>query len=276
MRGIYNIIAVLVFTNLLSITDSMAQTVHAILVGDTDDGTIGRGVQSNLEKMKQLLDNLGSDGGIRVEITEITGSKFGCAPINQAARQLQTSKNDAVIFYYAGHGYRLPGDSVETLPFPRFFCKTKENDEDADLADIAKQIESNSSLTVAPPRFLVAIADACNEIFPGNLTGAAAQPASIISTGLRHLLLGYSGEVIMAGAVPTENSYYLDSITGGGFFTNQLLLSINNEIKRSVAAPMWSVVIANTKRRITVPTTPKPVLQDPIVKIVRLNSVSTN
>ena len=133
-----------------------AQTVYAILARDTVEGPIG--VDVSLSKMQGLLDQLGKEGAVKVVVNaRVQGDAFGCAAIRKAVAQTPWTKDDTVLFYYAGHGYK---DSPDQL-FPGLDCRTSLADQRTDLSAIVKMI-SHPGAASYPPRLLIAIADACN------------------------------------------------------------------------------------------------------------------
>src|SRR5262245_5677188 len=86
-------------------TEAQSQKVHAILVADTLDGSIGPGIQENVKNVGALLGSLEIVGEIEVSRAEVTGDAFSCKSILEAVDRLQVEPNDAVLFYYAGHGF---------------------------------------------------------------------------------------------------------------------------------------------------------------------------
>src|SRR5215213_3344111 len=99
---------------------AQAQTVHAILIGDTEDVTIGGGIVSNLNKMKAFLRQVHEEGEITVKTVEVKDGEFNCGQILKVIRDVRVEPDDAVFFYYAGHGFRR---SVTQTQFPEFDCR---------------------------------------------------------------------------------------------------------------------------------------------------------
>jgi hypothetical protein len=129
-----------------------AQKLHVVLVGDTKDRTIGKGVKENIKTLETLLGSAERDGEISVSRTEIKGDDFNCKRIREAVIQLNIGSTDAVLFYYSGHGFRHT-----QAQFPEFDCRRTSDPDLADLSGIGDLIKAKK------PRFLLAIADACNK-----------------------------------------------------------------------------------------------------------------
>lgn len=245
-----------------------AQTVYAVLTGDTVEGPVG--VDVSLSKMQALLKQLEREGAVKVVVnTSVQGGAFGCDAIRKAVAQTPWTKDDTVLFYYAGHGYK---DNPDQL-FPGLDCRTSVTDQRTDLNAIVKII-SHPGAASYPPRLLIAIADACNEGPEFVLAAAAGQPAAGIKRkeAFRKLFLGYKGTIIMAGSKPGEYSYY--ALSQGGFFTStRLLPAIDNAINAGNDAT-WSAINDAATKPIKLPENGQgQKLQDPISN-VSLESVS--
>jgi GH25 family lysozyme M1 (1,4-beta-N-acetylmuramidase) len=233
---------------------SIAQTVHAILVADTFDTVIGAGVAENKANIASFLGNVKDLTGLNVATTEVDGANFTCKSIIDAVNGLNVSADDVVFFYYAGHGFRR--DSSQTQ-FPEFFCGGP-RDPTETLSQAVNSIKARQ------PRLIIAIADACNRIAePAPAAAAAPALGGDRKGALLRLFKAYRGALIMSGAIPGEYSWYMTAGASlGGFFTNQLLVAINQNINRSGPNVRWEAIAADAVKPIFVPTNP-PVTQTP-------------
>lgn len=75
--------------------------VRVLMVGDTND-QIGGIFQTELNKMQELL--TAAVGANKVDITVLKGTNASPDKILEYYRNLQTGKDEAIVFYYAGHG----------------------------------------------------------------------------------------------------------------------------------------------------------------------------
>jgi GH25 family lysozyme M1 (1,4-beta-N-acetylmuramidase) len=233
---------------------SIAQTVHAILVADTLDPTIKAGVAENEANIASFLENVKSLTGLNIATTEVDGTNFTCKSIIDAVNGLTVSSDDVVFFYYAGHGFRR--DSSQTQ-FPEFFCGGP-RDPTETLSQAVEQIKAKQ------PRLIIAIADACNKFTEPPPAAAAAPVPGVDRKGaLLQLFKAYRGTLIMSGAIPGQYSWYMTAGASlGGFFTNQLLVAINQNIDRSGPNVRWEAIADDAVKPIFVPTNP-PVTQNP-------------
>jgi GH25 family lysozyme M1 (1,4-beta-N-acetylmuramidase) len=234
---------------------SMAQTVHAVLVANTLDPKIGAGVVENKANIASFLNSVQSLTGLNVASTEVDGANFSCKSVIDAISHLNISADDVVFFYYAGHGFRR--DSSQTQ-FPEFFCSAP--------GEVTETLsEAVASIKEKQPRLIIAIADACNRITEPPPAAAAQAPAFAVDRkgALLHLFKDYRGTLIMSGAIPGEYSWYMTAGSSlGGFFTNQLLAAINQNINLKGPSVRWEAIAIDATKPIFVPANP-PVTQNP-------------
>jgi len=234
--------------------------LRAILVGDTLDAAIGKGIIANLRNLESFLRALELDGKIGVSKVEIKGNNFNCKSINEAVAQLAVDPTDAVLFYYSGHGFRR---GTTQSQFPEFDCMRGSDPDQAGLKTIADDLARTKK-----PRLLLAIADTCNKpteaYFPAPPKAFAPVQRQ---AAFRRLIADYGGTLIMSSSVPGEYSYY--TIQGGalgGLFTNQLLQTIDQKIKIDGANVRWEDIVTEAKKIISIPpqsATDQPLYQHP-------------
>ncbi len=239
-----------------------APTVHAVLVGDTQDPTIGVGVTANLNKMRAFLSQVRNEGSITVVVKEVEGDNFSCSEILNAIRSISVKANDAVIFYYAGHGFRRARTQTQ---FPEFDCRRSQSPDRVDLSGVTNAIlkYGTSGSKAARPRLVIAIADACNNaiIEEGEIpreVGPKITPRANRTQAYKQLFLHYSGTLIMSASVPGTEAWYLQT---GGFFTTQLLGALDVHT-RTLTEARWEAIADDATRQIFIPkntpTTQKP------------------
>jgi hypothetical protein len=234
-----------------------AQKIYAVLTADTTDGSIGPGIAENLKNIKGFLQVVNSLTNIDIPITEISGSQFNCKNIETALNGVNPTAGDTVLFYYSGHGFRRTSDQSK---FPEFDCRRTADPDQVDLSTAVAKLQKKK------PRFVLAVADTCNVEMPPFAAPAAAgiSPSDQVrKAALLHLFEDYSGTLMMSGAIPGEYSWYMTSGSAlGGFFTNQLLKTINVKIGDEGPKIRWEDVATDATKPIFVPTNP-PSIQNP-------------
>jgi hypothetical protein len=238
---------------------AQSQKMHAILVGDTLDASIGVGIRKNLDNMNSFLNSVRTVGAISTEITEIKDDTFNCKSIQQAVERLNVDPNDTLFFYYSGHGFRR--DTTQTK-FPEFDCRRTSDPDRAELAGIVNDLVQSKK-----PKFLLAVADTCNK----EITASIAAPAAAFEASeadkraaFKRLFGGYSGTLMMSGSVPGEYSWYMVAgSTLGGFFTNQFRQAIVQKISEQGPRTRWEDIAVDATRPIFIPQLAGPTYQNP-------------
>ena len=93
--------------------------LHLLTVADTHDSLIGsgcgvdaEGVQAMMEEAAHLLD-------VPLESRMIRGDLFQYEVVADAVKAIDPGSDDAVVFYYSGHGFRTP-NKPERWPYMAF------------------------------------------------------------------------------------------------------------------------------------------------------------
>jgi hypothetical protein len=229
---------------------SFGQTVFAVLVGDTNDGQLGPGVQANITGVKNLLSQIKTEAGINVVIEpDVKGDDFGCAKIREAVNNVPWTPRDAVLFWYSGHGDRSHSD---TKIFPMLNCLRHREDTETETDDIVSQV-LNPGPTRRPPRLFITIIDACNKSFGESPAIVANEPnVEARKDAFRKLLLNYAGAIVSSSSVQNQYSYYYGD-NSGGYFTKQFLRTINDVSIARGTGVSWDQVLAAATKQILVP-----------------------
>lgn len=242
---------------------AMAQKVHAVLVGDTNDFKIGDGVAGNLNLVRGLLNAAKNGGQIDMEILVVSGDAFTCSNINKAVADLNVGPTDTVFFYYAAHGYRTAQTPTK---FPDFDCK-RPGDAAGASAGMSAVVQTISD--VKKPQFLIAIADTCNELLPSAPFAEGKSIAGVEPAAWRRLFLRYKGKLLLSGVTPGPKQYswyWTGGPDASGVFTRQFLDAVRGTMQKvaeegNPELARWSTIYRASIRNIIVDKTGK--LQQP-------------
>ncbi|MCA1510215.1 caspase family protein [Bradyrhizobium sp. NBAIM01] len=252
-----------------------AQTIHAVLVGDTTDPTIGVGITENLRKMRNFFRQAQTEGELNIVVTEVKDAAFNCPSIVKAVKALPVQADDTVVFYYSGHGFRRVNTQTQ---FPEFDCRRTQDPDRAELAGVANLVLKPPAGSTTPPRLVIAIADTCNRQIelPEQAVGpAAAGVRPSRKAAFRRLFLQYSGTLMMSGSTPGEFSWYMNSgLQIGGFFTNQLLRAIDSKMATQVADVRWEDIATDASKKIFIPRPEEETTQTPQFAMLNLSAQS--
>jgi hypothetical protein len=226
------------FVFLLAAQAVQSQTIHAILVGNTVDPNIGRGDKLDLDLMRGLLQDTARLTGAPLKM-KVFDTSIIRSEIMNAVTGLNPGKDDTVIFFYTGHGYRMSS----------FRNKWPAMSLDGNYGGSAglDLKWAYDTLKRKNPRLLIVMADACNSIVP---TGSIDTHMSVAfgegnAAGYRKLFLQDKGGVLASSSVPGQYSY---SGTTGSQFTVQFISSIKSELSSS--NPTWKGVMTKASRPI--------------------------
>lgn len=95
--------------------------MYLLIVADTLDKTIGSAVAKDVTKVIATFDAICSYLGITRVTNIIYGKNYSKAAVQNAIAKLRPSHTDIVVFYYSGHGFRLP--EKPALKYPNLKLK---------------------------------------------------------------------------------------------------------------------------------------------------------
>lgn len=107
----------------LVVTTTQAQTIHAIVVCDTNDERTGKGAIRNLKHIQQLLQAIAASASYDLSTTVITSGtaknsrKIKASDITGTLQMKMIKPQDIVFFYFSGHG-GASRDHLDSLPIP--------------------------------------------------------------------------------------------------------------------------------------------------------------
>ena len=192
--------------------------VHALLVVDTLSG-LGESVKVDGERIDKLLsENLPRD---RAEIRVLTGKDVNAEAILAYYRNLKVGRDDALFFYYAGHGATDPEKG-------HFLALQELNAKPLLRADLRRAMQEHQ------PGLVVLMTDCCSSRFklPGKTRRVYTDggTARTIQPVLRCLLYQSRGVVDITAA--SGNASFGDD-HDGGIFTRTFDKLVRAEMPRS-------------------------------------------
>jgi len=230
-------------------TFSMAATLHAIVVSDTNDSSIGTSVQVDMRKLQGLMSNISKHTGLTLNPRYISGNQLSLANVNQAINGISAGSDDVIFFYWTGHGHNA-GDSV--LPT----MNIKEWQETLGLSVVKATLERKK------PRLLIIIGDTCNK--PTRTSREAETIRNENPENYKELFLKYRG--IIAASSSKKGQFSYGNPQTGGLFTSVFLGSLSTELSSS-GRPGWGALMKRTDMPINVGPS---VTQDPNIALVEV------
>ncbi len=206
----------------------MAKTLHAILVADTvhDISSITR---PDLAKWQQELRVISKHTQMTLKEKSFSGREFQKDVVSNYIKDLAVGADDAVVFFFSGHGYRTAQKNTP-CPFLMFeFYK-----QGIDLKWVSDTISDKK------PRFALIMSDCCNNYVERGFTNEGKNIQVNLSTiqpnnrGYRQLFCNAKGCVLISSCSPGQFSY---GSRFGGLYTQCFFASLNKEL--SEKTPSW-------------------------------------
>ncbi len=208
-----------------------AATLHAILAANTLDEYIGPAVTQDIEQVRQELQTIAESTGMLVRRVELTGTQLRKAALMDTISGLQPAPDDAVLFYFSGHGFSL--QSKDAWPYMSML-----SDEALDQKWVF------DTLAAMQPRLLLVISDSCNNVIPeayapDTSLGRQFKAAGDARENYQALFLHARGAILASSSQHDEVS---STFTNGSAFTQQFFAALHNAVARS-QQPTWKNVM---------------------------------
>jgi len=139
------------------------EKMFLFVVADTKDATVGKSTETDLKNVSGLFNSLAANLGItKVIPVYISGDGYSKAAVEVALLALEAQKPapiDIVVFYFSGHGFRLPGDQGK---YPRMSFRTAQNKANEEVGDNISLEEVYKRINALKPRVNLVLGDCCN------------------------------------------------------------------------------------------------------------------
>ncbi len=233
------------FTKIWETDGSSARggTLHAIVVADTNDPSIGSSTQTDLMNMQALVTKISQHTGLTLTGGAITGNDFTLSHVNAAINGLAVRENDVVFFFYGGHGFN-PGDGR----WPAMSFRGRH----------LKMTEVRNLLLQKKPRLLIVMVDACNAL--SNRDDFIYSRATEKPENYRELFLNYRGTIVASSSKRGQYAWSNEAV--GGLYTDAFLRNMNQELASS-GRPSWKELM----ERANTPLMVNEVAQEPQSKV---------
>ena len=211
---IYAFLALLLsFT--VSVTAADAQTVHALLIIMDDDDKIGKSVDIDRKRMKQLLGVVQNEIG-EVKTTTLLSSKDTATrdEVLSWVQNINAESNDIVFIHYSGHGGMNPNGETFLVTEGKWLFR-------AELVNALERVKL--------PRLTLLITDCCSSLVQSDIEPKLQSSRSmtrLTQRVLQNLFLEHKGFLHVTGA--TEGQYSWTNNVSGGWFTKNLINALDS------------------------------------------------
>jgi hypothetical protein len=239
--------------------------LYLLIAADTLDKEIGPSCSKDMKRTVETFTSLANFLGIKIFPKTISGKEYSKKNVQIAINNLKPSANDIVVFYYSGHGFRIPENSAR---FPNLKLKNFRNDRKNfrdSISWINKDRQDNityslniedifNSIKAKKARFNLVLSDCCNnDIFSTNSTGS--KPLKTKGSGvewneenIRTLFLNTTPMSILATAAQSGQKASSNN-DFGGFFSYFFKTSMENYCSKLKNNVTWDLILQDTQKQ---------------------------
>ena len=203
--------------------DPEKATLYAVVCADTNDPSIGASVAQDIEIMAKECKRISKATGMPLKMKILRGAKMNKMAVITEVSQMKVSPEDAVIFYFSGHGFRYK-EKKSTWPYMSV------KNEKGETAGLDEEWVYDTLLK-KKPRFLLVLGDCCNNVLARRYFDVSVADKGLCGNTLENykkLFLHAEGSVIASSSVPGEVSI---ALANGGFFTLNFIKQLHKIIE---------------------------------------------
>ena len=198
--------------------EELTTSVHLVIVADTLDEYIGASCAMDVRRVLESYQKIVNYIGAHMKVRMVVGESYSKRNVVSELKLLYPKKNDIVIFYYTGHGYRKETDK-RRYPYLDLRCKGHDDylKETLNMEDIYTYIKKKGA------RLNFVMSDCCNSyVGESNATSTPAPKKQSISVTfdsdhLRMLFLKAKMSILATAADSAQRA--TSNNTFGGFFS---------------------------------------------------------
>jgi hypothetical protein len=151
-------------------------TMHMIVVADVNDDSIGPSAAKDKDAMLKMLNSLAGSMKVNTNEIVIAGDNYSKKALLNALSNLKPGKQDMIIFYYTGHGFRKSKTTSARHPLGDIYPHLDlRGNKKMDHLKESLGIDSIYSILVGKgARFNLILSDCCNSVVEA--TNTVARP----------------------------------------------------------------------------------------------------
>lgn len=222
--------------------------MYLTIVANTNDPEIGKGCVFDITRASELFENIAKFMGITVIKKVVSGKTYNKANVESAIRQLNPGKNDIVVFYYTGHGFRKESDKRD---FPYIDLRPKPDKtymiNSLNIEDIFNTVRKKSKAA----RLNLVISDCCNTLPEtrkpnSKAVGGFRDIKDWSEENVRQLFLNPTPQSVLITAAGVGQEAACDT-TAGSLFTIYFKAAIENNLTRFKSRVAWRQIVAEAQ-----------------------------
>ena len=219
--------------------EDRASAVKVLIVGDTDDPSIGKMITVSIEKVRERLENaprLATDN-----IRLLTGKDVTAKNIVAEIDRLRVKRDEALLYYHLGHGAydeSYAGDDRESNGHYFAIGNNRGN--------LLRKTVRNR-LLAKKARLTVLLSDTCNIKAPALPPPEYAEKSRVLDGQnwlLGNLLLDHTGVIDVSGSSKDEYGWFSTDI--GGWFSSSFVETTNPKVFAGRKFVTWDLFVKET------------------------------
>lgn len=227
--------------HLINVINSRDEDISANCIED------GKATSSYFSAIAEFLE-------LRLVEKKLTGAAFNITAVRNAVNNLRPGKDDIVVFYYSGHGFRWKGD--QDYPFPQMGLYSGVPPSWNHMGAFSLNLEEvYNTIRRKGARLNLVLGDCCNTIVNRRRSEIKDTTEIAMTPGLRYmnkrtvsaLFLQTRGSLLVAAAEKGQAANC--STLYNGFFTNSLYAAMTEQLYKAVPDPQWMDIISDTDAR---------------------------
>lgn len=238
----------------LACRNNIRSVMHLVNVINSRDEDISVNCVEDGKAVSSYFSDIATFLELRFTEKKLTGAQFSISAVRAAIGNLRPGKDDIVIFYYSGHGFRWKGDTEYPFPQMGLYYGTPPSWNhmgafSMNIEDIYKAIQRKGA------RLNLVLGDCCNTIVNRRRSEIKDTTDIAMQPGLKYmnmrtataLFLQTRASVLVAAAEKGQPANC--SRVYNGFFTNSLLKTFTEFLFKPVPDPNWPDIIRATENK---------------------------
>lgn len=233
------LIAIALAIFVLSPATVFAAGLRVLIVGDTNDRSIGKSVVVDIKNFETFMRDTAAKTGLKLDLKVIQGAQVKSRIITDAVNKLKAESDDSVVFYYSGHGFRT--QQVKTR-WPLLYIPDA-GEKGVDFQWVIDTIAAKK------PRMVLAITDSCNSFIDTPTRSISSRSMQVDQEALwKKLFVEFSGRIYASGSQVGQYSFGQDET--GGAFTSRFITIVRGEVKKSDTN--WDTIMKQATKQILI------------------------
>jgi len=225
---------------------------NLILISSIDNinSDVRDGCQKDYDMALQNFRAIAADAGMGFQASRLP---FSYTEVEQFMEQFECGPNDAVVFFYAGHGVRYEDDGKD-WPWPYlYYCNRQPGNDPLDCEFDMDEIQE--MISRKNPRMSLTISVSCNDVVDNSRANNELAQATVSrqnppeSNNYRgiELFKSFRGQVIASAASPGK--FAETSPSEGSDFARSLFYMLSEEL-HSQEPTSWERIFRKTKEHV--------------------------